>query len=189
MSFALALQLLPFPAPAEMCITWLNKILCSARQLAVSTSPDKGLIISSHVNDYSYRQVGCHLSLITAFPSHKKKDPSLWHWGEHRAICTGCSTAWQKRPGLWLLWMPPPETHCIGNSFNQPQKHPLCEGLKDRSILGVTLLPSVEYSRVEFGPSFTLICFKSFFVHAYNYCRQIPAFLILRLISLPAISS
>lgn len=173
-----------------MCITWLNIFMCSARLLAVSTSPDKGLIISSHVNDYSYRQVGC-LSLSHHCLSLSQKERSLpvalrgtqsyLHWLQH--------LPGKKRPGLLLLWMPPPETHCIGNSFNQPQKCPLCEGLKDKSILGVTLLPSVEYSRVEFGPSFTLICFKSFFAHAYNYCRQIPSFLIPSLISLPAISS
>lgn len=99
MSFALALKLLPFPAPAEMCITWLNIFICSARLLAVSTSADKGLIISSHGNDYSYRQVGCHLSLslITTFPFHKKKDLSLWHWGEHRALSSHCSTCLAKK--------------------------------------------------------------------------------------------
>lgn len=98
MSFALALKLLPFPAPAEMCITWVNIFICSARLLAVSTSPDKGLIISSHVNDYSYRQVGCHLSLSSLpFPFTKARSLPVALRGTQSPLLLPAVLAWQKK--------------------------------------------------------------------------------------------
>lgn len=79
-----------------MHVIWLNIFFCSARSLAVSTSL-KGLIISFHINDSSYRQVVCHLSLSSLPLPFTKRKISLWHGGEHRTLCIVCSTCLAKK--------------------------------------------------------------------------------------------
>lgn len=151
-----------------MHVTWLNVFICSARLLAASTPPDKGLIISSHVNDYSYRQVGCHLSLSSLpFPFTKRKIPPCGTVGNTEPFAPSAVPAWQKKARAFTAlntpsWDP---LHCqfiSPASITSPlwrserQSHPWCN---TTALGGVVAELNLDQT----------LHFKICFAHVCNY--------------------